>query len=70
MRLVWDQTQCEYCFRCVIACPRSANALSFEKGYTVDESRCARCIACARACPRMAITIQGEERASKPDLWR
>lgn len=58
--IVFDETQCLGCRRCVFACPQRAIAVSADRA-SVDKSKCSSCGSCVAACPTAAFTLDETE---------
>lgn len=55
--VVWYETRCARCGRCVEACPARVRSLEVVPGQIREQ--CRLCLACVRICPRQALELKG-----------
>lgn len=53
--VVYDESKCTRCLKCIGACPTSAIEMS---PYKLELGECLRCMACVHACPAGALRLQ------------
>lgn len=66
-QLMYWQTRCIGCRKCISACPK--HALNWgDYGVIIDRSRCVSCSSCVNACNSQALTMAGEQKSTKEIL--
>jgi len=60
--LLYIESNCEPCQRCIDICPKEAIKLSDEKKIKVDRDLCDLCGQCVKACQNQALKLVGDER--------
>lgn len=53
--MVWDESTCTHCGRCVRLCPYGARSFGADGHDRVDEARCRRCGLCVSACRSLTL---------------
>lgn len=59
-QLLFFETLCVRCYRCVEACPTQATNINTEGTIEIDRDRCQACGACVKACLSEARMISGK----------
>jgi len=61
--LVWDESKCTHCNRCIGSCNHHANGFSDGKlgKYEVNYHHCTMCQHCLKVCPEGAITLDSHD---------
>jgi hydrogenase-4 component H len=52
-----DETLCNGCGQCVVACPAGALAMEGERATLADPGACSYCADCEDLCPQGAISL-------------
>lgn len=51
--LVWDETKCTHCKKCLTACNHHANHFTESGKYSVNYHHCTLCQHCVKICPEV-----------------
>lgn len=58
--VVWYDTKCTRCGRCIEVCPEGATSLTKDEKIVIDRKLCKACGNCVEACPNKAREIMGK----------
>lgn len=59
--LVWDETKCVHCQKCLQACNHGANGFSAAGKYKVFYHNCTMCQHCVKICPVGALSLDSHD---------
>lgn len=60
-QLLYIESHCKRCYRCVDACPHGANSIRTDGSVGIDRNICKGCGKCVDACPNEARAICGKQ---------
>ena len=61
--LLWDESKCVHCDKCIESCNHHANRFDDKGQYKVNYHNCTMCQHCAKVCPTKAITLDSHDYA-------
>ena len=59
--IVWDESKCNHCKKCIGACNHQANHFSESGHYHMNYHHCTLCQHCIKVCPQGALTMDSHD---------
>ncbi len=59
--LLWDESKCVHCGKCIEACNHYANSFDENGKYSVNFHHCTNCTHCVKVCPTGAISLDAHD---------
>ncbi len=56
--IVWDESLCDHCYKCIEECRYQANFFNEEDKYEINLHDCTYCQHCIEICPNDALTLK------------